>query len=284
MKDNRIYKSEEGKDAIWAAYNSILQRWPVPHEIITVPTGYGNTSIIASGNESAPPMILLHGSSTNATMWIGDVKKYSDHYRVYAIDIIGEPGKSDPNRPPLKGESYSKWPHDIFNTLNIDKAVVVGLSLGGWMSLKFAISFPERVDKLVLLCPSGLGPVRLSFILKMIPLMFLGSWGKEQMKKIVFGNQSIPEEAERYSDLISKHFIPRQGIPVFTDQELCALTMPVMLIAGALDALIDSQKSVQRLETCVPNGTINLIPDAGHLLLDLTDGILQFLRPVVGVR
>ncbi|WP_243145970.1 alpha/beta fold hydrolase [Clostridium chromiireducens] len=58
--------------------------------------------IIASREKSNPPLILLHGSGMNSVMWLRDIKEYSRTYRVYAIDMLGEPGKSDENRPSLK--------------------------------------------------------------------------------------------------------------------------------------------------------------------------------------
>jgi pimeloyl-ACP methyl ester carboxylesterase len=75
-------------------YDSVLSNWPVAYETRTVPTQQGDTFVIASGNENTPSLILLHGAASNSASWFGDVLEYSRHFRVYAIDIPGEPGKS----------------------------------------------------------------------------------------------------------------------------------------------------------------------------------------------
>jgi pimeloyl-ACP methyl ester carboxylesterase len=107
--------------------------------------------------KSNPPLILLHGSGMNSVMWLRDMQEYSHNYRVYAIDILGESGKSDENRPSLNGTYYAKWLKDVFDDLSLKKANVVGSSLGAWLAIKFSVSYPEKVSKLVLRCPSGVG-------------------------------------------------------------------------------------------------------------------------------
>ncbi|NLW91205.1 MAG: alpha/beta hydrolase [Syntrophomonadaceae bacterium] len=101
MKEAPVFKSESGWQAIMAGYDEILGRWPIPYESIMVPTRHGLTHIIACGKKDSPPLLLLHGSSSNATMWIRDVKIYAEKYRVYAVDLPGEPGKSEPVRSSL---------------------------------------------------------------------------------------------------------------------------------------------------------------------------------------
>src|SRR4030095_3621171 len=89
-----IYKSLAGERAIRARYDSLLASWPVPCATLEVPSRYGSTFVIASGNESAQPLVLIHGAGSNSAMWAGDVGEYSCHYRVYAVDLLGEPGRS----------------------------------------------------------------------------------------------------------------------------------------------------------------------------------------------
>jgi pimeloyl-ACP methyl ester carboxylesterase len=72
-----IYRSAAGERAIQAFYEGVLAQWPVPHDTLYVPTTLGDTFVIASGAASAPPLVLLHGSSTNSASWMGDVLAYS---------------------------------------------------------------------------------------------------------------------------------------------------------------------------------------------------------------
>jgi hypothetical protein len=83
-----IYKSPEGQKAILAFYDSILAQWPVPNEKLNISTRYGDTFVIASGDEAAPPLVLLHGSSTNSAIWSSDVVEYSRHYTAVRLQKL----------------------------------------------------------------------------------------------------------------------------------------------------------------------------------------------------
>ena len=156
MRKKSYYRSAVGEQIIMAQYDGLLARWPVPYELLSVSTRYGKTHIIASGEPVNPPLLLLHGRSTNATMWVLDIAHYSTHHRVYAVDVLGEPGKSDPVR--LKGQTpdYGEWMRDIFDHLAIRQAIILGISFGSWLAVKSAILMPDRILGLVLLSPAGL--------------------------------------------------------------------------------------------------------------------------------
>ncbi|MBU5439561.1 alpha/beta hydrolase [Tissierella sp. MSJ-40] len=115
MKTQIAFKTQAGKNEIMKAYDSFLQKWVSPCKEIYTDTRYGKTHIIASGEKSAPPLILLHGTGMNSIMWIGEVREYSKSYRVYAVDIPGEPGKSDETQFSLEGASYTEWLYDVLD-------------------------------------------------------------------------------------------------------------------------------------------------------------------------
>ncbi|MCL5073052.1 MAG: hypothetical protein M1308_19505 [Actinobacteria bacterium] len=71
MKNQPVFKTDKGREAILSEYDILLKRWPVPYEPLTISTWHGNTFVIACGRKSLPPLILLHGSSTNSLMWMG---------------------------------------------------------------------------------------------------------------------------------------------------------------------------------------------------------------------
>lgn len=100
MNTTSLYKTSTGEKIVMTFYDSILKRWPVPHETVNVATLYGNTFIIASGLPSSPPLVLLHGAGTNSSIWVKDVVAYSRFYRTYAVDLIGEAGHSASTVPP----------------------------------------------------------------------------------------------------------------------------------------------------------------------------------------
>ncbi|HKX29417.1 MAG TPA: alpha/beta hydrolase [Blastocatellia bacterium] len=259
-------------------YDAQMARWPVPYTTLEVPSRYGVTFVAASGSEAAPPLILIHGACSNSAVWAGDVSEYSRHYRVFAVDLLGELGKSAPVRLDWNSSAYAEWLGDVLNALKVERAILIGLSQGGWTALKFATSQPERVDKLVLLTPGGITPDRISFALRAIPLSFLGRWGIERINRMVFGPQPIPTEVNEAATLIMTHFKPRIGVlPIFSDEELRLLTMPTLLLIGQEDALRDARKVAERMRKLVPELTAKIIPQAGHALYNTSRHIMPFL-------
>jgi pimeloyl-ACP methyl ester carboxylesterase len=106
-----------------------------------------------------------------------------------------------------------------------------------------------------------------------------GEKGIRKLFKIINGNKEMPEIILRFQILIGKHFKTRkEPIPIFSDDELKHLTMPVFLFAGANDIMLHSFKTAERMEKLVQNVKINIIPDGGHSLINLTDTILEQIK------
>lgn len=279
MKTKLAFKSQAGKTAVLKFYDSLLEHWPLPNEQFYVNTRYGSTFIIATGEKHAPPLILLHGSAMNSVMWLGDTREYSRNHRVYAVDIPGEPGRSDENQLPFSGSAFAEWLNDVYNALALEKASLIGISLGAWLSIKFSLCYPEKVDKLVLLCPAGIGAQRISFLFKAMAHMILGEKGMAILYKTVNGNQPIPDVVLTYQKLIGKHFnYRREVIPLFSDEELKRLSMPTTLFVGEKDIMFHSAKTAERLGNLLPHANINILPGAGHALINLVDKIITFLE------
>jgi pimeloyl-ACP methyl ester carboxylesterase len=278
MNTPSIYKTSNSEQVILSVYDRVLARWPVPYEEMKVSTRHGETSMIVSGDPSAPPVVLVHGSSSNATAWIAEFPALVEQFRVIALDVPGEPGKSAPNRPAWDTPDYADWLWDVLEALEIEKTCLMGISHGGFLSLKFATTFPERVEKLVVLAPGGVIQTRASFLLKAIPLSFFGRKGAEAVNRITFGKQPISEEALEIMNLIMTHFKPRiEPQPIFTDAELQRLTMPVLMIGGTEDALINTQQVAARLDSLLPDVTTRILPDMGHVLVNLSNEYVPFL-------
>ena len=147
------------------------------------------------------------------------------------------------------------------------------------MALKFATSFPRRVTRLVLLAPGGVAPARLSFVLRAIPLALLGRWGAEANARIVAGGQPLHPDTVKVMNALLTHFRPRlDPQPIFADEALQRLTMPVLLVAGEQDALFPSVRTAARLQKCAPHITVRLLPGMGHVLHGTAELVLPFLR------
>ncbi|MFI2264141.1 alpha/beta fold hydrolase [Streptomyces tubercidicus] len=275
-----IYKSDAGANEIQRRYREALDSWPVPAEHLRVPTREGETFVVASGPEDAPPLLLLHGSGANTTMWRDDVASWSRQFRTYAVDLLGEPGLSAPSRPPLDSDSHARWLDEVLEALGITSAPIVGASLGGWVALDYATRRPERVTRLALLCPGGLGRQKSGWLAKALLLRLFGPSGIRRSAGVVAGLDT-PQARPVLDNIVLTftHFKPRmERLPVFSDDALRRLAIPVLAIVGDRDVLFDSQGTAHRVHQHVPRATVNVLPDVGHAIFGQTDPILAFLR------
>jgi pimeloyl-ACP methyl ester carboxylesterase len=87
-----------------------------------------------------------------------------------------------------------------------------------------------------------------------------------------------PEVAE-YLALMFTHFLPRQDrLPVFPDEALRRLTMPLLVIISGRDAMLDSYDTAKRINRIVPHANVTLLPDVAHSIIGQPQPILDFLR------
>ncbi|GAB2841693.1 alpha/beta hydrolase [Actinocorallia aurea] len=280
-RSTRIYKTEAGGEAVRGRYLADLRAWPVPCEHLRVPTRAGETFVVASGPADAPALLLLHGSGTNTAMWSGDVAAFADHFRVHAIDMIGEPGLSAPARPPLDSDAYARWLDDVLDGLGVAQASLVGASLGGWLALDYALRRPGRVTRLALLCPGGIGRQKWGWILKALMLKPFGAWGQRKTVEVVAGlDMAGAEDFLEGMALTFTHFLPRKGpLPTFPDESLRSLKAPLLVIAGERDAMLDSRETARRLADTLPDADVRLLPGVAHSIVGRSEEILAHLLP-----
>ncbi len=264
-------------------YRNVLGQWPVPADHLWVDTREGTTFVVACGPKDAPPLVLLHGALTNSAIWMFDAELWSQSFRVYAVDVIGEPGLSTAKQLPVEGGRYAAWLDDVLTGLELTSAAFVGVSFGGWLALDYAVRQPHRVDRLALLCPAGIGRQK-SFFLKALPLLLLGPWGKAKVRAMVMGPppKAIADRARPLMDLVSSihsKVRPRSiRIPLVSDADLGSLKMPVLIIIGGRDALINSNGTRRRVESIMPNAQLHYLEQAFHHLPNQRETIFNFLR------
>jgi pimeloyl-ACP methyl ester carboxylesterase len=110
-----------------------------------------NVNCFTAG-ESGPPVILLHGGGVDSAIisWGEIIAPLAENYRVFAPDLPGY-GESDKPDVEYSIPFYVDFLENFMNTLELEKASLAGLSLGGGISIAFALQYPSRVDKLVLI-------------------------------------------------------------------------------------------------------------------------------------
>ncbi|HML47715.1 MAG TPA: alpha/beta hydrolase [Clostridia bacterium] len=157
----KLYRTKKARERILSTYDQLLGQWGVPVTQMDLPTRYGLTHVNACGDPKAPPLVLFHGvGDDSALMWIYNAAELAKHFRLYAIDTIGGPGKSVPSEGYGKGFSDALWIDAILDGLKLDAVSMAGVSHGAYLTQAYLAARPERVVKAACLAggiPAGEG-------------------------------------------------------------------------------------------------------------------------------
>jgi len=275
MTTSCVYKSPEKRDHFRAVYNGFLGAMPFKQR--TIDTPYGETFLLEAGEPDKPAVVLLHGSCSNSAFWFGDIMALSPNYHVFAADIPGEAGNSSEVRLRLDSADYADWLAAVLDALGLHHASIAGNSLGGWMALKFATAYPARVEKLMLFASGGLAPIRADFLER-------AQAAEEAEESLSFdedvaGGEQIPKEILDFINLILDSYYPLNiPMPLFSNEQLKILTMPVLYVAGLADDLLDSPAGEAALHAVVPHAEIHMLPNVGHMITTPYQWMLPFLE------
>jgi pimeloyl-ACP methyl ester carboxylesterase len=276
MTDNTLYAISENEAKIRAMDDAKLAHWLVSYETITVPTRYGNTHIIASGRKDAPPIILIHAMGVLSTMWLPNVADLSRNYRTYALDTIGDLGKSRLSNPglyPKNGQAYSQWLVDVYNEIGISQAYVVGASSGGWITMNHAIYAADRVKGIVSLGPMGMPSWMTTLkVLSHLWSVLLFPTQSNLDKIIRWALGDTPSVYEAFGDYMKIGVNSRSRIRMapplsFSDDRLRNIKPPTLLMSGERDHPIGNAKEVaDRTKRLIPHVQVEIVPNAGHMM------------------
>jgi pimeloyl-ACP methyl ester carboxylesterase len=291
MSRSSAFKTPEGEAAFLAAYNAAMTHWPVPYEERDIPGRFGTTHVIVSGAKDARPLVLLHGYDATSAMWAPNVADFSREYRIYAIDVMGQPGKSVPTEPVRSAEDYAEWLTATLDGLHLTGVCLCGVSYGAWLALNFALAVPQRVQKLALLSPGGgFVPMVRQFSLRgMLMLWFptrvTVAWFMRWLG--IAGTEMQPMLELTYLGL--KHFrIPVETMRVmpalFPDERLRSMRIPTLVLIGEHEVICDPVAALARARALFPDVEGELVPQASHemcfsqrRLVDVR--VMEFLKP-----
>jgi pimeloyl-ACP methyl ester carboxylesterase len=266
-----LFSSSAGEAAYRAAYEALLLHWPLEPQSVYVPTQFGQTHVLVTGSVDAPPLVLLHAVSVSSTAWFLNVGPLSEHFRVYAIDALGDCGRSQMELVPSNRAAYADWLNDVFTGLGLERAALLGHSYGGFLAINFSILHPEKVRKLVLLAPAaGIYPIRpfLRFMLRHpdgFPL-FRPSVRQTLEMQAHRGYEPHPTFVH-LMEMASAHCGVVTLFPqVYTPEELGQIEAPTFLLVGEEEKLYAPQRAMARAQRFIPDLTAVLVPGAGHTL------------------
>ena len=266
-----IYTSPDAEPQFMAIYDARLAEWPTPYESVYLDTSYGQVHVIVSGPEDAPPLLLMHAAAVSSWSWMYNVEALNQHYRTYAIDTIGEVGKSRLDSLediPADGRAWSDLVAEIADMLGVEKAYVAGASYGGYIATNYALDYPERVEKLALLGPMGMTPStgKTAARITMASMFPLGPVQTNTLHWALGDDPFVLQQYGEWFRLVMTGSFPKESAPKsFTPEQLEGMEVPVLLVLGTKDNLTGSPETVRPLAEHVPGIRIEVL-DTAHLI------------------
>ncbi len=117
----------------------------------TIRAGRLSTFYLEAGH--GPPIVMLHGLGATSASFLPTIWDLAQDHRVIAPDLPGFGESAKPLRP-YHAAFYARWLRDFLDAMRIDRALLVGNSMGGRVAIELGLRFPSRVQRMVLLAPS----------------------------------------------------------------------------------------------------------------------------------
>jgi 2-hydroxy-6-oxonona-2,4-dienedioate hydrolase len=278
MNKTSVFKSEKGRMAIMEWYDSQVQKLPVTTESSMVETFAGKTHVLTAGPQEAPPIVLLHGTNMNAVAMADAMIALAETYRIYALDIIGMPGKSAETRLSHVSNGYARWLLEVLDQLKLQQANFLGFSFGGWIILKLAAHFPTRISKAVLLDSGGFTQFTMRGKVKggLAAFWYMLFPTEKNLERAVIGPfyalgcDPDPDLAELfglgYLHLTFNKELVIHGVPPLSKKDLAGFSAPTMVVYGEHDMFFDARKSIAQAKQILPNLVeAEIIEGQGHM-------------------
>jgi 3-oxoadipate enol-lactonase len=232
----------------------------IPHHTVT-------------GPEHAPPLVLSNSLGSSLAMWDAQAPALAERFRLIRYDIRGH-GQSPVPPAPYSIDDVGRDLIELLDHLEVEKAHVVGLSLGGMTGMWLGINAPERVDRLALLCTSAkLGPPetwadRAKLVreegTEAVAEAGVGRWLTEPFRH---DNPDITRDLEAMIAAIpDEGYAACCGVIEHLDltAELPSIAAPTLVIAGAQDPATPPEHA-ERIAAGIPGARVEVLDPAAHL-------------------
>ena len=241
---------------------------------------------------SGPTVILLHGLGGNGQSWAFSVGPLAAKYHVVVPDQLGF-GNSDKPVINYRVRTYVDFLAEFYKQLKIERATLVGHSMGGWIAAAFTIAFPDKVDRLVMADAAGYAPPA-NFDYK--SLYNLNPSTREGMKQLaarVFFNKSFSSDA-MVDQLLAQRMSAGDGYTInsliesvgrredFLDGQLGKIKVPTLIVWGREDGLVLLTEG-ERLKQDIPHAKFVVFDRCSHFPQiekagEFNVAVLEFLK------
>lgn len=269
------FPDEKSRRRYAEVYDSLLN-WPVPSEELEIATRFGTTCVRRSGADSGLPIVLLHGVFATSLSWQPYVAELGKRHPVYAVDSLGEPGRSVQTEPMPDAASVATWLADVLTALGHDQVHLAGISRGGWLALNLVTRRTGGVAGVTAFDPPGLAPfgarqyrwMAAGLALMLAPRLVRSRLGPSSRYSAFVD--------ERHRRLVLAQLRHRTAVfmsGTLSDDQWRSLGVPVTLVLGERGVLHDPRQVRERLACLAPSVRVEAIPGASHGM-DLFDPAL----------
>lgn len=221
---------------------------------------YKNTTISYSDSGKGNAIVLLHGFLENKKMWKEYVDFFSEKYRVITIDLLGH-GESEPLGYVHEMEDNANVVNEVLKNLKIEKAIIVGHSMGGYVALAFAELYPDKIQKLVLLNSTSkedseerkLNRTRAIKAVKQnyasfVSLAIANLFSENNRTRLAEEIEKVKTEALKTP--LQGIIASQEGMKIRKDREwvLKENRFPVLLILGKKDPVLNYEENLSQIE------------------------------------
>jgi len=234
-------------------------------------------SYIDEGKDKGAPLIFIHGFPFNKLMWESQIDEFKKDYRVLAYDVRGH-GNSETGMHEISINQFAKDLFLFMDALKIEKAIIGGLSMGGYIALNAIQQQPSRITALMLyntqcLADSEEAKKKRMDTIKSIQEKGVAEYARNSVKKL-FSKTSFENKKEEVAFIentildTSKESICSTLTALAERAETCStlylIDIPVLIMAGEEDQVISSE-TVQKMHDLFPSSVFHIVSHAGHL-------------------
>lgn len=282
-----IYKTPAGRRNTLDLYDAQLRKLERPCSDLYVETSYGKTHLIRTGNPRGTPLLVFHGGNSTTAYNLLLCRFLLDDFCLYAVDLMGHPGRSDERVLPAWGYAYGRWASEVIRKLGFGRIRCYGNSFGAGVLAKLLCTAPELVERCVLEVPSGIGNAfPISSARMMLPLLRYLKTGEEQylvetalfmaLERSVIDGNTMDILKNSFEDVKTKIRMPTN----VSGRRLRKCGAPVLVMAGTRDCMFPAKKVLGRARRFLPHCTGYALEGRGHMHM-LTEEeqrmVIQFL-------
>lgn len=224
-------------------YNKKLASLKILFTENLIATSFGKTNIIICGDKNKPPLFLMHGLNSAAPFAIDAVSFLLEKYQIFAIDVLGQPNKSDFVRLNKKDVSYGKWLLEIIHHFKVDNYSLCGISFGAFPILKSLLIDEKKVKEVFLISPAGIvnGSLFKTIFKFLLPMKKFQKTKKEDYLNTCLHNlyDNFDELTLEFQKEVFLNFKMDFSItPNFKKSDLKKIKTPISIIASEKDFFV----------------------------------------------